>query len=118
LVDGIEARDDLGTKVAEAAVAVDADELGQLIVVEDRVADEDLTARLGPWCEQVAFGSDRTANRGHQFFTDRVERRVGDLRELLREVVVEHAAAVRQHGERGVGAHRAKRFLAGGGHRR
>ncbi len=44
--------------------------------------------------------------------------RVGDLREVLLEVVVEQLRLAREHGHRRVGAHGADRLLAGGGHRR
>ena len=117
LVDGIEARDDLRAEVAEAPVAVDTDELGELVVVEHRVANEDLATRLRARVEQVAFGADRAADRSDQLLANGVERRVGHLRELLREVVVEHAAAVGQHGQRGVGAHRAEGLFARRHHR-
>ena len=43
---------------------------------------------------------------------------VGDLRELLGEVVEQHAAALGEHRHRRVVAHRAERLLAGVGHRR
>ena len=101
---------------AEARV-VDVAELRQLVVVDDRVLDLDLPARLGPRIEEVAFRPDRRLHRGHQFLADGVERRVGDLREHLLEVVVEQARPIRQHGQRRVGAHRAERLLAVGGHR-
>ena len=82
------------------------------------VADLDLPARLGPRLEQVALRPDRRLHRRHQLLADRVERRVGDLREQLLEVVVEQARAIRQHRQRRVGAHRADRLFAVRRHRR
>ena len=49
---------------------------------------------------------------------DAVDRRVGDLREELLEVVVEQPRLVRQHGERRVVAHRAHGLDAVACHRR
>ena len=97
---------------------VDVTQLGQLIVVDDRIADVDLAARfrLGP--EQVALGADRRFHRRHQLFSNRVERRVGDLREELLEIVVEQARALRQRRQRRVGAHRPQRFFPVPGHLR
>ena len=43
-------------------------------------------------------------------FAQRIDRRVGDLRELLAEIVVERAHLVRQHRHRRVVAHRADRL--------
>ena len=93
-------------------------QLGHLIVVEDREVDLDLPARLGLRLEQVALGADRHAHRRDELFANRIERRVGDLREQLLEVVVEQPRLVRQHGQRRVGAHRADRLLAVQRHRR
>ena len=45
-------------------------------------------------------------------------RRVSDLRELLGEVVEQHAAVLRKRRERSVVAHGTQRLLAGVGHRR
>ena len=56
--------------------------------------------------------------RRDQLFADGVERRVGDLRELLREVVEQHPRALRQHRDRRVGAHRPERLATGARHRR
>ena len=97
---------------------VDVPELRQLVVVDDRVLDLDLPARLRARIEQVALGPDRRLHRRDELLADRVERRVGDLREDLLEVVVEQARTIRQRGERRVGAHRAERLLALRRHRR
>ena len=73
----------------------------------------DLAARLGTRIEQVALGPDRRLHRRDQLLADRVERRVGDLREHLLEVVVEQPRPIRQRGQRRVGAHRSDRLFAG-----
>ena len=54
----------------------------------------------------------------HHVLAHRVDGRVGDLREQLLEVGEERRRAVGEHGERGVGAHRAVRLLAGVDERR
>jgi hypothetical protein len=92
-------------------------DLRHALVVDDRVLDDDLPARLRLGHQQVAFGTDRRFHRGHQLLADCVERRVGDLREQLLEVVVEQARALRQHRERRVGAHRSDRLLGAERHR-
>ncbi len=91
------------------------DARGQL-VVEHRRLELDLPARLRRGLEQVALRPDRGRDLGDQLLADAVERGVGDLGEELLEVVVEQPVAVRQHGERRVGAHRADRLLAARGH--
>ena len=70
----------------------------------------------GPGVEQVALGPDGGPEGGDQLFADGVEGRVGHLGEELGEVVVEHAGAVRQHGDGGIRAHGAQRLPAGLGH--
>ena len=102
-----QAGDDLGGELGPVAVAVDVDQLGELVVVDDRERQLDLHARLRPRIEQVAFRADGARQRRDQLFADGVERRVGDLGEELLEVVEQQARTVREHGDRRVGAHRA-----------
>ncbi len=54
--------------------------------------------------------ADERHQRHHQLFADRIDRRVGDLREQLLEVVVQRLVLVRQHRQRRVVAHRAGRL--------
>ena len=63
-------------------------------------------------------GTERGAQRGDELLADRVQRRVGDLREQLGEVVEEQPRALGQRGDRRVRAHRAERLGTGLGHRR
>ena len=67
--------------------------------------------------QQVRPRPDHRDQRHHQLLADRIDRRVGDLREILLEVVVQQLRLVRQHGERRVGAHRADRIVAFQRHR-
>ena len=75
-------------------------------------------ARCTSIAEQVRPRTDERHERHHELFADRVDRRVGHLREQLLEVVVEDLRPVRQHRQRGVVAHRADRLLAVHRHRR
>ena len=81
-------------------VVADAAQLGHFLVAEDRVLDLDLAARVGPRIEQVAFRADGRGHRRDQLLADRVERRVGDLREQLLEVVEQQPRLGRQHRQR------------------
>ncbi len=119
--DGVQAADDRGPHAVLAApdlvVGVDADQLGQVAVAQDRLRYDDLPARVLVRVQQVALGADDTREAGHDLFPDGIQRRVGDLREQLLEVVVEHPRPLRQHSDRGIGAHGAQRLGAGACHR-
>ena len=107
-----------GLEAGHVVVVVDVEELGQLVVGDDRVGQHHLSARRRPGAQQVALGADRAAHRGHELLADGVERRVGDLCEQLLEVVEQQARPVGQDGHGRVGAHRADRLGARAGHRR
>ena len=62
--------------------------------------------------EQIALRAEARLGGGDDFLADAVDRRIGDLREQLLEVVVEQLRLVREHGERRVVAHRADGFDA------
>lgn len=68
--------------------------------------------------QQVRLGADGGFERGDDLLTLPVQRRVGDLRELLGEVVEQHAAAAGKRRHRRIVTHGTERFLAGVGHRR
>ena len=99
-------------------VGVQVDQLGQLVVTQDRLRHHDLTAGILVGVEQVTFRPDRAGQAGHHLFADGVQRRVGHLGEQLLEVVEQHPRTLRQHRDRRIGAHRAKRLGAGACHRR
>ena len=73
--------------------------------------------RAGLVAEQVRARADHRDQAHHQLLADRVDRRVGDLGEVLLEVVVEQAWALGEHGDRRVRAHRADRIVAAARHR-
>ena len=70
-------------------VVVDVHDLGQLIVVQHGPGQQDLPARRRTRVQQVLLGTHHPSHGGHDFFADRVQRRIGDLREQFHEVVVE-----------------------------
>ncbi len=100
------------------AVVVDADDLGEVVVVDDGERQDELAARRRAGIEQVVLGPDGGAEGRHQLLAYGVERRVRDLREQLREVVEQQARPFRQHGDGRVGAHRPDRLGPGLGHGR
>ena len=67
--------------------------------------------------KQVSFGADASAKRCDDFFSNRVERRVGYLSELLHEVVEKKSRTVADGRDWCVAAHRTERFCAGARHR-
>ena len=97
---------------------VDAAQRLELVVAQDRVRDDELVGVVGPLVEQVRLGADARLDRHHHGLADRVDRRVGDLREELLEVGEERRRLVGEDGERDVVAHRADRLLALRRHRR
>ena len=68
-------------------------QLGQFLVGQDGRFQLDQTAAFGLGLEQIALGADRRLGRGDDFLADAVNRRVGDLREELLEIVVKQSAA-------------------------
>ena len=93
-------------------------ELGDVLVREHGIVEIDLATRLGLGREEIPLGPHRRFHGRHQLFTDLIERWIGDLREELLEIVVERPRLVREHGQRGIGAHGAEGLLAVLGHRR
>lgn len=114
----VEAVDVDAAETGQRVVGVDLHQLGESVVVENRRRQLDLPARLGAGIQQVGLGADGAADAGDDLLADRVERRVGHLGEQLLEVVEQHARALGEHRDRGVGAHRAECLGTGLGHRR
>ena len=99
-------------------VGVQIDQLGQFVVAQDRVRQQDLMTGLRGGVEQVALGTDGRLQAGHHFFADGVQRRIGHLGKQLLEVVEQHPRPRRKHRDRCVGAHRTQRLEAGPRHGR
>ncbi|SLD46184.1 Uncharacterised protein [Mycobacteroides abscessus subsp. massiliense] len=122
LGDRVQAADNPAGEAVRAAVdrvgGIEVDQLVQLVVVQHRLRQQDLVARLGRRMQQVTLGTDHTAEAGDDLLADGVQRGIGDLSKKLLEVVEEHPGTVGQHRDRGVGAHRAECLGTGAGHRR
>ncbi len=116
--DPVQAGERGGLHAGHVAVGVDVDELGQLVVVDHREGQGDAAAGRGSRLQQVGLRADRGEQRGDELLADGVQRRVGDLREQLGEVVEEQPGALGEGRDRGVGAHGAERLAGGAGHRR
>ena len=88
----------------------------QLFILEDWRLQFDLPS--GEWCrlQEILLGADGCFHRHDQFFTNGVDRRVGDLSEKLLEIVVKQLRPIRKHGQWRVRAHGADRFVAARGH--
>ena len=107
-----------GAELVVGDVADAADAL-QVLVGEDRMRSlEPLLLRGAFEVEQVRPRPDEGHERHDQLLADRVDRRVGHLREVLLEIGVQQLRPVGQRRDRRVGAHRADRLLAGLRHRR
>ena len=93
-------------------VALDMADLFEFGVGDNRAVELDHPATHRRGIEQVPLGSQHRHRGGDNFFADRVDRRVGDLREELLEIIVEEDRAVREHGQRSVGSHGTQRLHA------
>ncbi|GBD45729.1 hypothetical protein HRbin41_00544 [bacterium HR41] len=79
----------------------------ELAVAQDRLRHHQLVAVLGRFVEQVDLRPDARLEAHHDGLADRVDRRVGDLREELFEVAEKRRTLVGEHRECGVVTHRA-----------
>ena len=100
-VDLVETADDVRRIPRQVAVGVDVDDLGQLVVVDDRERQDQLARVRRGDRQGVALGADGHAERGDELLADGVERRVRDLREQLGEVVEQQPGPAGEHGDRG-----------------
>ena len=98
-----------GQRGGQEVAPTDAAQFFQIPVGQDRVRQLQRVAVLRRFIEDVALGSDVAGERHHQFFADRVDGRIGHLREQLLEVVEQRLRAVRETRQRRVGAHRSDR---------
>ena len=99
-------------------VVVDVAQRLELAVEQDRLFEQQLVRVLGRLVEQVALVAQAGREAHHDFLADRVDRRVGDLREELLEVGEQRRRLVGEHRQREVVAHRADRLGAVDRHRR
>ena len=82
---------------------------GELVVREDGMRCAQAVGVFFRDLQQVALRADVALQRHHHFLADGIDGRVGDLREQLLEVVVQHARLVGHHRQGAVVAHRAER---------
>ncbi len=92
-------------------------QLPQLALAQHRRIEDDVVDRLRTGVEDVGLLAELGGQRHHAALAQRIDRRVGDLRERLAEVVVQRPGELAQHRHRGVVAHRAGGFLLGLGER-
>ena len=111
-----QAIDGEGSEPRGAPVFVDVEQLGQVVVVDDRHGQDDLVTRGRGRLQEIRLGTKGGQQRGDQLFADGIEWWVGDLGEQLGEVVVDQARPLRQHGDGRVRAHRPERLHASAGH--
>ena len=110
---------ELETAELAARIACDRADLGHVLEVEHRLADFEAHRGIDVVdVEQVRLRADEAHQRHHHLLADRIDRRVGHLREQLFEVVVQRLVLARQHRQRSIVTHRAGGFLAVGRHRR
>ena len=86
-------------------------DLLQIGVRQDRLLHPDAPAGLRMFIHQIGLGPDAGRERHHEFFADRIDRRIRDLRKQLLEVFEQQLRSIRQHRQRRVRAHRRDRFL-------
>ena len=98
-------------------VLLHLDQLAQFALAEHRRIEDDVVHRLRAGMEDVGLLAELGGQRHDAVFAQRIDRRVGDLRERLAEIIVERSAVLAQHRHRGVIAHRAGGFLLGLGQR-
>ena len=94
------------------ALAIERRDALELVLGEDGVVQAEELAVLAGVLEHVAVVAQVEHGRSHEALAQRIDGRVGDLREELVEVVEERARVAGEHGERNVGAHGGQRRLA------
>ena len=103
---------------AESAVDKfrDRPDLLEITVGQHRLGDFQALVRARAAPEHVGSRADHRDQAHHQLFPDRVDRWIGDLREVLLEVVVKKFRALGEHRDGRVRAHRPDGVLAGPAH--
>ena len=97
----------------------DAADLLEILVGQDRLSHfQPLAARVAFEVEQIWPRPDERDEAHDEFLADRIDRRIGHLREVLLEIGVEQLRLGRERRDRRVRAHRAHGFLACRRHRR
>ena len=81
-------------------------DLGNFLRVKNWLCDLQTNRRIDViQIQQIGLGSNEADQGHHHLLADRVNRRIGDLREQLAEVVIKRFVLAREHGQRAVVAH-------------
>ena len=94
--DRVQAGDDLGTELGILLVLARLAQGDKVVVVQDWMLKPDATGGIGGGLQDVGLCTQQRIHAGDGLFAQRVQRRVGNLREPLREEVEQHARAVGQ----------------------
>ena len=90
----------------------DATDFFEITVGQNWLAHfQTLAACIAVEIKQVWTRADKRHQAHHQFFADRVNRRIGHLREVLLEVGVKQLGLIRQNRDRRIGSHRTHSLL-------
>ena len=100
LVNAVETLD--GGGQLATGLRIDVLDLREFVIVDDREIENDLLCVLRGRRQQVALRAKPKLHRRDNLLADGVERRVGDLRELLGEVVEEQPRTLRENRNRRV----------------
>ena len=100
------------------AAPVERPQHGRLLVREHGLLQDQLRRGEGTLLQQVLLRPEAGAKAHHDVLADGVDRRVRDLGEALLEVGEEAGRVLREHRQRDVVAHRARRLLRVPRHRR
>ena len=95
----------------------DRPDLRQIGIGQHRLVNLQPLVGSGIAPQQIRARADHRYQRHDQFLADGVYRRVGDLREILLEIIIEQPGPARENGNGRVGAHRPERVLPAGRHR-
>ncbi len=118
LIHGVTDADGLGTE-GPGGVILDMADAGQVRIRQDGVIhlQPQVVATIVD-AQQIRARPDQGHQGHYQLLADGVDGRVGDLGEVLLEVVEQRLGLVRQDGDGVVGPHGPHRLLASGGHGR
>ena len=99
-------------------VTLDVADFFHLVEIQHRLADFEADRRIGFIdAQQIGLRSDERYQRGDQFLANRINRRVGDLREQLFEILIQILVLGREHRQWRIVAHGADWFFTVTGHR-
>ena len=107
-----------GNRGGQQIARGDAAQFFQIAIGQNWMRQLERVAILGRLVQNVALRADVADQRHHHLFANRVNGRIGDLREELLEVIKQFLRTLGEAGQRHIVAHRANWFFAFRGHRR